>query len=296
MTSDTVTHSQGKRWTGGWILFVALWLTLMLLAIKLWSSWATQSLSLAAAALHTLIAGFSLLLSLFAVSTAPHPSREWGHRRLESTLLLLLVGLVGFVTAILLALIAQRLGLLTLVDWEVMPVGLPLLQLLGIVTVIQFGSSIAARAYARSQENTMLKFSFNQSLFDAGLMTLILSGSFSPASAMSWVDGVLTGIASLLAILNLGRIANRQLASLMQHVAIAPEAVAKTVRRVEGILHCYNIQTRGLVGRFVYIEMHLILHPECVSVAPAIVQRVERLIAQQYGLAKVVVHIDDKTA
>ncbi|MGC8715207.1 MAG: cation transporter dimerization domain-containing protein, partial [Leptodesmis sp.] len=88
------------------------------------------------------------------------------------------------------------------------------------------------------------------------------------------------------------QVLNRQLPSLMQQVAIAPEALTAAVRQVEGILHCYAIQSRGLVGRLVYIEMRLILHPECMTVASTIAARVERVIRQQFGPVKVVLHME----
>ena len=46
------------------VLFAALWLTLLVLAVKLWASWATKSLSILADFLHTLLDCFSIGLSL----------------------------------------------------------------------------------------------------------------------------------------------------------------------------------------------------------------------------------------
>jgi len=79
---------------------------------------------------------------------------------------------------------------------------------------------------------------------------------------------------------------------LMKQMAIAPEALAQTIHQVEGITHCYGIQSRGVVGRQVFVEMRLILHPECMSVARTIAERVERVIRDRYGPAKVVIYID----
>lgn len=300
MTSDAIAETPGRRWAGRRVLLVALWLTLLLLAIKLWISWATRSLSLAVDALHTLMTSFSLLLSLFAVSPSPQLQREWGHRRLESTLLLSLVGFVGFTAALLLGLAAHRLGLLPIAAFmlePIAPINVPLLQLLSVVAAIHLGLGSLGRYIFRPDQPRSLtvspEFGFSQSLLDAGLMILVVAGLHGTTLGMGWLDGVLAIGLLVVTIVSLGRIANRQLPSLMQPVAIAPEAIAKTTRRVEGILHCYKIQSRGLVGRSIYVEMHLILHPECVSVAPAIRQRVERLISQHYGPARVVVHIDN---
>jgi hypothetical protein len=61
---------------------------------------------------------------------------------------------------------------------------------------------------------------------------------------------------------------------------------------VEGITHCYAIRSQGVVGRQVFVEMRLILHPECMSLARTIAERIERLIRDRYGPAKVVIYID----
>ncbi len=75
-------------------------------------------------------------------------------------------------------------------------------------------------------------------------------------------------------------------------LAIAPEALAQTIHQVEGITHCYGIQSRGVVGRQVFVEMRLILHPECMSVVRTIAERMERAIRDRCGAAKVVIYID----
>lgn len=38
--------------------------------------------------------------------------------------------------------------------------------------------------------------------------------------------------------------------------------IAQIARQVGGVTHCYQIQSQGIVGRFVYIQMHLIIHSE----------------------------------
>ncbi|HEY9655292.1 MAG TPA: cation transporter, partial [Crinalium sp.] len=55
---------------------------------------------------------------------------------------------------------------------------------------------------------------------------------------------------------------------------------------------CYGIQSRGVVGRQVFVEMRLILHPECTSIARSIAERVERAIRDRSGPVKVVIYID----
>jgi divalent metal cation (Fe/Co/Zn/Cd) transporter len=265
----------------------------MMLAIKVWMGWATRSLSLATSALHTLVTSFSLLLSLVALSAPSAPRREpWGHTRLESGLTLMLIGFLGAAYCFLVGVAVQHIGFVS--DTRTAPLQLnsAVFQLLGGITLISLTLGLVGRSQALTLENSLLRFSFSQSLQDAGLMVLVLAGLTGVAYGFPWMDLGVAVIALLVMSFNLWRIVNWQLPSMVRQVAIAPEAIARTARRVEGILHCYNIQTRGMVGRMVYVEMRLLLHPECRTVAPSIVQRLERLIMQQYGPAKVVIQVD----
>lgn len=294
MVSEVVAESRGRRWANHRVLLIGLWLTLMMLAIKVWVGWGTRSLSLASDALHTLVTSFSLLLSLLAVSAPCSAKRAAiGHTRLESGLTLGLVGFLGASYCFLVGVAVEQIGFLGNVDSTASQVDGPILQLLGGMVVVSLGLSLFGRHQALTLENAMLRFSFSQSLQDAGLLALVFAGLVGVQAGMDWLDPVLTGVVLLVVSFNIWRIVNWQLPSMVQQTAIAPEAIAKTARRVEGILHCYGIYSRGMVGRMIYVELRLILHPECLAVAPAIVQRVERLIAQQYGPAKVVIQIDD---
>lgn len=291
--SGAVTATRGRKWASHRILLIALWLTLMMLAVKVWMGWSTRSLSLATGALHTLVTSFSLLLSLVALSAPSAPKREpWGHTRLESGLTLMLVGFLGAAYCFLVGVAVQHIGFVSDTHTAPLQLNSAVFQLLGGITLISLTLGLVGRSQALSLENSMLRFSFSQSLQDAGLMVLVLAGLIGVAYGLPWLDLAVAVIALLVMSFNLWRIVNWQLPSMVRQVAIAPEAIARTARRVEGILHCYNIQTRGMVGRMVYIEMRLLLHPECRTVAPTIVQRLERLIMQQYGPAKVVIQVD----
>lgn len=293
MVSEATTEAQGRRWASHRILLVGLWLTLMMLAMKVWVGWATRSLSLASEALHTLVTSFSLLLSVLALSVPSSAKREsWGHTRLESSLTLLLVGFLGAAYCFLVGIAVEQIGFLGGTTATDVYLNASVLQLLAGATVISLGFSVVARFQAQLLENAMLRFSFGQAFQDAGLMLLVLAGLIAVKLGVVWLDPVLAVLVFLMALFNVWRIVNWQLPSMMRQVAIAPEAIAKTARQVEGILHCYDIRTRGMVGRMVYVELRLILHPECVTVAPAIVQRLERLIAQQYGPAKVIIQVN----
>jgi divalent metal cation (Fe/Co/Zn/Cd) transporter len=309
MASGVISAAREQRWLSYGLLLIALWFTLMLLVIKVWIGWATHSLGLISAALHTLVTGFSLLLSLITLSTPYACHRElWGHGRLESSLTLIMAGFLGFASCNLLVMAGQEVRYLlakttvapnllanSMASWVTpapFQIDLAVFQVLGGISAIAFLLALIGRYQAKVVNNTHLGFSFNQSLVDAGVMWGILLGWLGMAAGLRWLDLALTGMVILMVMVSSYRLLNRQLPALLRQVAIAPEALTRSIRQVEGILHCYGLQSRGLVGRQIYVEMHLILHPECLTVAPIIIDRVERIICQHYGPAQVVVHID----
>jgi hypothetical protein len=69
--------------------------------------------------------------------------------------------------------------------------------------------------------------------------------------------------------------------------------IAQIARQVGGVTHCYQIQSQGIVGRFVYIQMHLIIHPEFANSTSLIAARIENLIQERYSPVQVTFYIDD---
>lgn len=290
-----MSEVRGRHRARYWVLFAALWLTLVALAVKVAIGWATRSLSLVAEALQTLITSFSLILSLIVVASPFTSERDvWGHGKLESILALLLVAFMGFTCFGLLAIAAQQLEVLSQMSpgeplTQITP---RLIQLLGVVTAITLCLGYYMRYQARLLESNVLRLSASHCLQDAWLMVGVLAGLVAVVQGYVWIDPLIAILMVFLGIGSVWQVLNRQLPSLLRQVAIAPESLARTIRQVEGILHCYGIQSRGMVGRVVYVELHLIVHPEFGNFGTAIADRVERLIRQQYGPAHVVVHID----
>lgn len=290
-----MSEAQGRHRASRHVLLASLWLTLLVLAVKVWIGWATRSLSLVAESLHTLIDSFSILLSLFSVSSSYSSGRDrWGHSRLEATMTLLLVAFLGFACLSLLAVSIGQLEAVLSHSPDVLPVqiNLPLLQVLSVVMAISLCIASFELYEARVLESPALRLSA-QSLFqDSWLMVLVLGGLVAVWWGYVWVDPALAIVMLITAAISCWRVLNQQLPSLLRQIAIAPEALAQTIHQVEGITHCYAINSRGIVGRHVFVEMHLILHPEFMGVARTIAERVERVIRERYGPAKVVIYID----
>lgn len=290
-----MSEAQGRRRASRQVLLASLWMTLLVLAVKVWIGWVTQSLSLVAESLHTLIDSFSILLSVISISSMGSSGREvWGHGRLEATMALMLVAFLGFACLNLLAISAGQLEAIVSNSPELLSVRInpPLLQVLAVVMAISFCIASFELYQARVLESTALRFNANHLLQDSWLMILVLAGLVGVWRGYTWIDPILAMVMVVAAAISCWRVFNRQLPSLMRQIAIAPEALAQTIHQVEGITHCYAIQSRGIVGRQVFVEMRLILHPECMGIARTIAERVERVIRERYGPARVVIYID----
>jgi divalent metal cation (Fe/Co/Zn/Cd) transporter len=79
---------------------------------------------------------------------------------------------------------------------------------------------------------------------------------------------------------------------LVDEMAIAPEAIHVQVMQVPGVLNCHSVASRGLLGRQVFIDMHLVVKPTTVDAAHAITESVEARLEKLYGPARVTIHLE----
>ena len=279
------------------VLGTTLWLTLFVLSVKVSAGWATRSLSLLAESIHTLIASFSTLLSLLALTAPDRPTgREvYGHGKREAVVTLVLVAFLGFVGLDLLKMSGQQ--LLSLILTGRLPfsvnVSLPLIQLLGVITITTLGLFLLGVYQARTDDSPTLRFNTKLLLRDVALMVLVVGGLIGARLELVCLDVVLAIALVILATICCWQVIRYQLPLLIQQTAIAPEIIAQIAHSVGGVTHCYKIQSRGIVGRLVFIQMHIILHPEFSSVTSLIVERIENAIREQYGPVQVTFFLDE---
>jgi len=61
---------------------------------------------------------------------------------------------------------------------------------------------------------------------------------------------------------------------------------------VPGVVNCHDIASRGLLGRQVFIEMHLIVDAKDVETAHKITEKVETHLEERFAPARVLIHIE----
>jgi len=278
------------------ILLMTLWLTLLMLVVKVGAAWATRSLAIVAESLHTAIDGFSTVLSLIALS-APNrqPGREvWGHGRLETGLALLLVALLGFAGLSLSGAAIEQLAIdPTLRTLPSVRMRLSVIGLLAIVFLASLGLALFERKASRSLDSSILKLNARHILQDAWLTGFLLFGLFGIWRGYAWFDPFLTIAMVITAGFSCWRVLNWQLPLMVRQVAIAPEAIGQIVRQVQGVTQCYEVRSRGIVGRQVFVEMHVIVHPEFLGASEWIVEQIEGAIRDQYGPVQVMIFVEE---
>jgi cation diffusion facilitator family transporter len=272
-------------------------MTLLLLGIEAISGWMSRSLLLLAEALHTFVDAFSAVLSLVAIASPQRPlGREvWGHGRAEVAGTLGIVALLGF-TGISLVFAAMQQGVQAIAgqtDPFLVNLDRPIVYLIGLLIGLSIG--MTAYVYYRSQrlDSLALFLHAQHSLEDAWLSGITIVGLIAIWQRQTWVDPFLGCLLTLFAARSLWRVLADQLPTLMRPMAIAPEAIAHIVTQVEGVTRCTRIRSRGLVGRQVWIELYLVIHPEFLGLAHIVGERVDAALRLQYGPLQTQIWIDD---
>ena len=279
------------------LLLMILWLALLVFAVELTAGWASRSLCLLAESLHTLIDVFSALLGSIAVASPRRTlGREiWGYGRGEATGALLLTAMLGF-AGFSIGTIASSQLIETL--WQsanstfVIQMPLPLMVLTWGVNLLLLAATLAASRQSRRINSLALKLVSKHILSDIWITGLVLVCLVVIAQGYQWLDAAVAITVVALSARSLGLVLHQQLPMLLKPMAIAPEAINSTVCQVEGVTRCTRILSRGLVGRHVWIELHLALHPEFMMLSRSIGDRVEKSLRDRYGPVRTQIWLD----
>ncbi|MEO0456756.1 MAG: cation transporter, partial [Cyanobacteria bacterium P01_A01_bin.114] len=230
---------------------------------------------------------FSILLGLVAVASPRRAlGREiWGHGRGEAGGALLLSALLGFAGLNLLIIAVQQFeGSLQGegASFQV-AITLPLIQLMAAMVAITLTLSLVTAYQGRFLGSLALKLNTQHILRDVWLSILVLLGLVGIWRGYRWIDPLFAIALVVLSVNSFWHVINTQLPMLLRPTAIAPEAIAQIASQVEGVTRCTRILSRGMVGRQVWVELHLALHPEFMSMSRSIGERIENALRSQYG-------------
>ncbi|MEM9213359.1 MAG: cation diffusion facilitator family transporter [Cyanobacteria bacterium P01_F01_bin.150] len=284
---DKVSH----HYSNYQVLFVSLWLTLMVLVVKLWLGWTTHSLSVLAGSLHTLIDCVSTFLSLVVLTAKSKLGWQnvWSHGKQEMAGLLIVMSFLGFSGFSLMIMAAHS---LELSDQGSVLLTVQAVQILAAIIVVMFALVIFKRHRSHMLASPVLRFNAQLTLRDLWLTIVVFLALSGVHWGYIWLDPVLTILLVLIGGGSVWQLINWQLPFMVEQVAIAPEVLVQIAKQVEGVSHCYRANARGLVGRYVFVELHLGVHPEFMGVARIISQRIEGMIRTRYGPVKVSICIN----
>lgn len=269
------------------LLLITLWATLLLLVVEVIAGWVSQSLTLLTDSLHTLVDGFSAALSLGAVAAPQRPlGREvWGHGRVEVAATLILCSFLGFSgVSLLIIALRQIYGLgLGYTPGVAANIDAQTLRLTAILVILTIALGIYASYQARTLDSLTLRLHTQHFLQDAWLSIAMVVVLLAMWQGQTWLDPLFALCLLPLVARSLWRVLNAQLPMLLQPTAIAPEAIAHNVVQIDGVTHCLRIRSRGMVGRQVWVELVLAIHPDFMEAADVIGERVEATLRERYG-------------
>ncbi|MEO0406693.1 MAG: cation diffusion facilitator family transporter [Cyanobacteria bacterium P01_A01_bin.135] len=274
------------------VLVITLVLNLVVMTIKLVVGVMTGSLSVLADALHSVTDSANNILGLVTSQlSSPEPDRDhpYGHHKFEAVGALGIAAFLGVACFEILQQAVVRLftevSPLEISQWE--------LWLLMIVLGINIFVAFYERRVGQRIDSPILIADAHHTMSDVWVTIAVLAGLVSVwVLDYPWLDVLLAFPVAAMVFSSGWQVVKTNLPWLVDQVAIAPEAIHQIVMGVPGVVNCHNIASRGVVGRQVFIEMHLIVDAEDVRTAHNITEAVEDALAKQYAPARFSIHVE----
>ncbi|MEL6777034.1 MAG: cation diffusion facilitator family transporter [Cyanobacteria bacterium J06597_16] len=273
------------------VLSITLGLNVLVVVLKLVvGSW-TGSLSLMADALHSITDSANNVLGLVTNQLAsPEPDRDhpYGHQKYEAVGALGIAAFLGIACFEILKGAVERL----LLTSEPVVMGATSLWFLLAVLGINIFVAFYERRVGRRLGSNILIADAQHTMSDIWITIAVLGGLIGVWLGAGWLDVILAFPVAILVVRSGWVVLSANLPWLVDEMAIAPEAIHAEVMQVPGVLNCHNIASRGLLGRQVFIDMHLIVEPQDVLSAHEITEQVEQQLEQEFGPARVTIHVE----
>lgn len=273
------------------VLLLTLVLNVLVVVLKAMVGWWTGSLSLMADALHSVTDSANNVLGLVTNQLAsPKPDRDhpYGHQKFEAVGALGIAAFLGIACFEILKGAVER---LVMASEPVTMNAISLWIMLFVLGVNIFVAFYERRVGHRLGSNILIADA-EHTMSDIWITITVLGGLIGVWVGVQWLDVLLAFPVALLVIRSGWVVLSANLPWLVDEMAIAPEAIHSVVMRVPGVLNCHNIASRGLLGRQVFIDMHLIVEPKDVLSAHNITEQVEQQLEEEYGPTRVTIHVE----
>lgn len=274
------------------VLVITLVLNVVVMVLKVIVGVITGSLSLLADALHSVTDSANNVLGLVTSQlSSPHPDREhpYGHQKFEA------VGALGIAAFLGIACFEILQGAIARLFHESDPLRISASELWLLLIVLGLNIFVAfyERAVGQRISSPILLADARHTMSDIWVTITVLAGLIGVwIWQVQWLDVLLAFPVALLVFWSGWEVLRDNLPWLVDEMAIAPEAIHHQVMAVPGVLNCHSIASRGLLGRQVFIEMHLIVDTNDVETAHQITEAVEEKLDKEYGPARTLIHVE----
>jgi len=278
------------------VLWITLALNLAVCAIKAGVGFATGSLAVLADALHSLTDGANNVLGLVVTRwSTPPPDREhpYGHQKFEAMGALAIAALLGIACFEVVQAAIERL----LADApRVVAMDPPALALLVLVLAVNVFVALYERRAGRRLNSPLLLADAHHTFGDIWITLGVLIGAAGLwLLGWQWLD-IAIAVPVAAAVLWSGwAVLRGNLPWLVDATAIAPESIQKLALAVPGVVDCHDVTSRGLIGRQVFVEMHLITRAKDVETSHRITEEIERKLEERFGPVHSTIHVEPES-
>ena len=280
------------------VLIVTLLLNLLVMGLKAVVGLSIGSLSLQADALHSVTDSANNVLGLVTSRlSSPQPDREhpYGHQKFEALGALGIAAFLGIACFEILQGAVERIfqGITSIT------ITIPELWLLVLVLGINIFVAFYERGVGKRVNSAILIADAQHTMSDVWITITVLAGLLGVWQArelnfpqLQWIDVVLAFPVAFLVFRSGWEVLKDNLPWLVDEMAIAPEAIHRIVMTVPGVINCHEIASRGLLGRQVFVEMHLIVDAKDVATAHKITEAVEDALEERFSPVRVLIHVE----
>ena len=242
-------------------------------------------------ALHSVTDSANNVLGLVTNQLAsPKPDRDhpYGHQKYEAIGALGIAAFLGIACFEILKGAVDRI----LLGGEPVEMSAPALWLLLIVLGINLFVAFYERQVGLRLGSNILIADAHHTMSDVWITIAVLAGLVGVWQGLQWLDIGLAFPVAILVMRSGWVVLRSNLPWLVDEMAIAPEAIHTVVMKVPGVINCHHIASRGLLGRQVFIDMHLVVEPKDVETAHEITEQVEIGLEAAYGPVRATIHVE----
>ncbi len=277
------------------VLVAVLALNLLVAFAKLGYGLWSNSLSMTADGLNSLLDGASNVVGLIGLAIAarpPDPNHPYGHRRFE-TLTSLCIAL--FMVLALLEIVQQSIHRIQ--TGEHPDVTVVSFAVMGATLVVNVAVTMWERRTGMRLNSSILIADARHTSTDVFATLSVIAGLAGVGLGFAWADVTFALVVAAVIARGAWLIIREAALSLSDVAAASTDEIDRAARAVSGVRGVHNIRTRGAEG-LIWVDLHIQVDPDMhVDQAHEIASDVAERVEQQIGLpADVTVHIEPADA